>query len=116
MLNIALDYDNTYSADPNFWIQFIQTSMDYGHNVFIVTYRDDRYDRNSDLEFLNAIIPVYYTRGCAKKWWMNQFAPEEHSKVHIWIEDRPESVFENSSFNREQLVEWRKDQKYDPAA
>lgn len=115
MLNIALDYDNTYTADPYLWEGFITMALNAGHNIFIVTYRDDRYDKNDELQFLEEDdVPVYYTRGAAKKWWMDQFAPDEHAKVDIWIDDRPEAILQNSGFNRKQLAEWRAEEKYDP--
>ena len=38
---IALDYDETYTADPVLWDRFIGDANDHGHTVWIVTARRD---------------------------------------------------------------------------
>lgn len=107
MLNIALDYDDTYSADTDFWDDFIENSKKYGHNVFIVTYRDERYDEDFNLMALrDEGVKVYFTRGVAKQWWMDQFSDEI---VNIWIDDKPEAIIHNSSLPRKGLIEWREE-------
>lgn len=102
-MNIALDYDDTYTADKNFWAYMIIVGKTKGHNFFIVTVRDDRYDKNETLELLEKNVKVYYTRGVAKKWWMEQFG----EAVDIWIDDRPENILNNSTKTKEWLDEWR---------
>lgn len=107
-LNIAIDYDRTYTADPGLWYQFIQMSKAAGHTPFICTYRDERYDKDETLEFLEEDdVLVVYTRGVAKKWWCEQFTTFD--KVDIWIDDKPERIYENSVFPIEKLREWRAD-------
>lgn len=106
---ICLDYDKTYDADPASWNWFIAFMTLQGHEVILATYRDDRYDKTRLLDTLAEVIPVYYTRGVAKRWYLEQFAPKEHSKVDIWIDDRPEAILNNSTFSRGQLAQWRKD-------
>ncbi len=103
-MKIALDYDDTYSRDPVGWDGFITIMTARGHEVMVVTYRDDRYDQNADLMRLARNIPVFYTRGVAKGWWCEQFGP---GRIDVWTDDRPKSVYENSSFSPEQLIEWR---------
>lgn len=104
MLKIAVDYDDTYTADPELWYDFMRTAQDRGHKVFICTYRDDRYDVDAELSYLEVQFEIVYTRGVAKKWWCEQFGPGE---VDIWIDDKPERIYENSSMPVEKLVEWR---------
>lgn len=107
-MNIALDYDHTYTVDPEFWYEFMTNARDRGYNIFIVTYRDERYDTTEGLEFLiEDDFEVYFTRGVAKKWWMNQFAPEEHKNVCVWIDDKPEAILNNSVIDNKGLEEWR---------
>lgn len=38
-MNIALDYDGTYTADPDMWLRFVEEAQAAGHKVFIVTMR-----------------------------------------------------------------------------
>lgn len=109
-LLFCLDYDKTYDADPQLWdllIPYIQRR----HEVIVATYRDDRFDRTALLDELSSRIPVYYTRGVAKRWWLEQFAPEEHANPNIWIDDNPEAIFNNSKLPRDDLILWRETQK-----
>lgn len=43
-LRIALDYDNTYTADNVLWDAFIKLSVSLGHSVYIVTMRNPTLD------------------------------------------------------------------------
>lgn len=105
MLKIAVDYDETYTADPDLWYEFMSSARDRGHHVFICTYRDDRFDVDETLAFLDQDdFQIVYTRGVAKKWWCEQFGP---GKVDIWIDDKPNRIYENSSLSVEGLAEWR---------
>ena len=109
-MKIALDYDNTYTADPVLWNTFIQAAFQQGHQVFIVTARNEQLDKNETLQQLNdAGVRVIYCDGVAKKHiavMISQHVPD--FKIDIWIDDKPESIFQNSAATLEQLVEWRK--------
>ncbi len=109
---IALDYDNTYDAHPEFWNDFIYTSRKWGYDFILLTYRDERYDWTDLMTDLNDVVkvPVYCTRGVAKKWWWEQFG--DGRKVDVWIDDNPLAILENSKATREWLAEWRKDDKH----
>lgn len=104
-MNIALDFDSTYTADPYLWDLFIAGCRDLGHEVRIVTARDERFDRTAALVELEQRVPVVYCRGVAKKWFMTHFG--EGFSPDIWIDDRPESIFTNSEFAPDKLAEWR---------
>lgn len=108
MLNIALDYDNTYTTNPDFWRGFIEDANNYNYRVMIVTFRDERFDMTDELKFLiEHDVPVYFTRGVSKKWWMAQFALNDHKQVNIWIDDKPETILHNSELDFAGLEEWR---------
>lgn len=104
-MKIAFDYDGTISEAFNDWhyvMGFLQTQ---GHEVFVVTFRDERFDRNNDLIFLEEDnFDVYYTRGVAKRFWCEHFGPGE---VDVWIDDRPEAVISNSVYTTGDLRDWR---------
>lgn len=36
---IALDYDETYAKDPDFWLAFVQLCEQRGHTVVVATMR-----------------------------------------------------------------------------
>lgn len=105
MSNIALDYDKTFSADPAFWREFIRMSRARGHEVRIVTARDERFDCTEELFKLERELRVHWCRGVAKRWWMEQFASDW--PVSIWIDDKPEAILHNSPMPAPGLATWR---------
>ncbi len=104
-MKIALDYDKTYTADAVFWNAFLQVARAAGHEVRIVTVRDERLDRTAPLVALEDRLPVIYTRGVAKEWFCTHFT--DGWMPDIWIDDSPKSIFENSAFSPEGLAAWR---------
>lgn len=106
-MNIALDYDGTFDADPYYWWDVIEATRSRGHNIFIVTYRDKRLDRTPALIDLEQKIPVYYTGGIAKKFWCKNIG---YVDVDVWIDDKPNTIYENSKNDVDsvELIEWRK--------
>ena len=104
-MKIALDYDHTYSADPKLWNGFIFAAQGAGHDIRIVTARDDRFDRTEKILAAGERVDVIYTRGIAKRWYcehfVKDFAPD------VWIDDKPESIIANSDFSAEDLAKWR---------
>ena len=36
---IGLDYDGTYTVDPDLWLRFVRQAKDRGHEVICVTMR-----------------------------------------------------------------------------
>ena len=106
---IALDYDKTYDADYGFWDEFVRMCKVWRYDVILLTYRDERYDWTELMDHIKdgMGVPVYCTRGVAKKWWWEQFG--DGRKVDWWIDDNPLAILENSKADREWLEEWRKD-------
>lgn len=104
-MKIALDYDLTYTADRVFWNAFITAARESGHDVRIVTIRDERHDRTQPLIALEQHVPVIYTRGVAKEWFCTHFG--DGFLPDIWIDDRPRTILENSDATPEALVQWR---------
>lgn len=101
---IALDYDKTYDADPKMWDEIIKIMKLRDHEVILATYRDERYDTTPLLRKLMWHTPVFFTRGVAKKWYLEHFGP---GKVDIWIDDNPYSIIQNSDISPENLQKWR---------
>lgn len=105
-MRIALDYDATYTLDPPFWDVIIFLSKTFGHEICLLTFRDDRFDWTDDMTHLEKEmgIPVYCTRGIAKKFWAEHFGP---GKIDVWFDDNPHSIIQNSSFAPDALAKWR---------
>jgi hypothetical protein len=80
---IALDYDDTYTADPELFDQFISAAKDRGHLVVCVTYRHEHTPIKRDIG-----IEVFYTNGKPKAEHMREvgLSPD------VWIDDWPELI------------------------
>lgn len=109
-MRIALDFDGTYTLDPDFWNAFIVNALANGHDVFMVTFRNDLFDTSSELRWIGHTlkIKVYFTRGVAKRWWCLHHGPGE---VDVWIDDTPEAILENSPMTPADIQRWRDNQK-----
>ena len=90
-MKIALDYDNTITADPIFWSEFIKLSKKYGHSIKIVTIRN-KSDENSDIEGfgLDNDIGIIYS---------NMKQKNEIHEADIWIDDMPLTIPSIDSMN-----------------
>jgi len=94
-MNIALDYDDTYTRDPEFWNRFINMCWVKGHYVCICTCRgDNEHERIKLVESGDIItdrVPVFYTDGQAKREYMTRVGG---ILIHVWIDDMPDLILE----------------------
>lgn len=95
MAMIALDFDETYTAMPEVWDNFIDTVKATGHSIVVVTARHDRQDclgsdDNSDITDLcnRKNISVIY---CGQKP-KRAFCESLDYFFNIWIDDSPQSI------------------------
>lgn len=109
-MQIALDYDNCYTRDPEGWDFFIDMMRGRGHDTRIVTSRDDRFDRTQPLVNLEAKMEVIYCRGMAKQPYCRMFI--EGFDPDIYIDDKPDTVHNNSRFSPENLAKWREERDH----
>jgi hypothetical protein len=86
-MNIALDFDDTYTRDPAMWDDFIDMARNRGHDVRIVTFRK-RTMTDPALDWLGSTIPVIYTEYTQKRAYCNKMG----WFVDIWIDDSPEFI------------------------
>lgn len=79
---IGLDYDDTYSADPKLWREFVAFAKARGHTVTIVTARTESLDVNGEVRRAaeEMGIDVVFTGGVAKS---------QIFQADIWIDDSP---------------------------
>lgn len=85
-MNIALDYDGTYTADPELWLAFIKTAQSRGHKVYCVTMRWEGEVGSMDPRLLQAVDQLFLTARAAKKPYMDSLG----IRVDIWIDDMPQ--------------------------
>lgn len=88
-LTIAIDYDDTFTADPALWSSFIQDAKLMGHSVCCVTARrcTEQNVDNINLQFdhWNCQIPVFFSNLGSKIAEMERRGID----VSIWIDDDP---------------------------
>ena len=86
-MNIALDYDQTYTRDPDLWNEFILSARIRKHQVFIVTMR---YENSEAIpqDVASMVNRVIYTERRGKRAKM-QFL---QLPIDIWIDDMPDFI------------------------
>jgi len=86
-MNIALDYDGTFTEDPGLWLKFIESAQAHGHTVMLVTMRYPVEQVTSQLK-----CPVHYTSRQAKRRYMQNMGIE----IQVWIDDIPEFILHST--------------------
>jgi hypothetical protein len=86
-MNIALDFDDTYTRDPMMWNWFIDRAKERGHDVRIVTFRK-RSMTDPALDYLAQKIPVIFTEYIQKR----EYTDSMQWYVDVWIDDSPEFI------------------------
>lgn len=81
---ISVDYDNTYTADPELFTQIIKLLQAAGHTVICVTGRNDAISQPV-LDSIGKLIPCVFAGG----EWKRDAAAKAGYKVDIWIDDDP---------------------------
>lgn len=88
-INIAIDFDGTFTANPALFCQLIGMMLKYGVDVRLVTFRFST-GNNSDIhtwaERLN--VPVIFTEGKQKE----SFCEGIGWKPTIWVDDDPRFI------------------------
>jgi hypothetical protein len=90
ILFISLDYDDTFTADPDLWKSFIGLCLRKGHQVVIITAR--KYSDESQREITEALRPynlIIYHTDCMPKI---EYAKRAYLDIDIWIDDSPRIV------------------------
>lgn len=82
----ALDYDDTYTRDPELWLEFIKLLQARGHTVRVATMRCE-FEDDMDPR-LTSIIPVDFCCGKGKKEALRR----KGLYPDIWIDDRPDWI------------------------
>tara|TARA_R100001086_G_scaffold231526_1_gene152298 strand:+ start:414 stop:743 length:330 start_codon:yes stop_codon:yes gene_type:complete len=88
-LTIAIDFDDTFTADPKLWSTFIQNATEAGHQVMCVTARRQSAENediiNSMFDHWQCQMPIIFSNLSSKVDEMER----RGLKVDIWIDDAP---------------------------
>lgn len=91
---IALDYDGTYTADPELWDEFISKAIMRGHQVYCVTMRyADSENLEVERDLGEKVDKIIYTNRKAKK---QAFRMQCDENPDIWIDDNPDWLYEDA--------------------
>ena len=86
-MNIALDFDDTYTRDPILWDKFIDDALERGHDIRIVTFRRPEMT-DPAINWIALKIPVIFTSFQQKR----QYTTSIGWLPDIWIDDTPEYI------------------------
>lgn len=85
-LTIAVDFDETFTADVDLWTSFILIAQSKGHKVVCITARKESFDSRRELETaLPKNVDIYFAYDMAKLNYAEKYGIE----VDIWIDDSP---------------------------
>ena len=104
-LNIALDYDGTFTEDPEMFVDFLVNAQKRNHTVYMVTLRSKEHDFEDIHNYLTNEygVQIVWCDGRSKR----EVTEELGIKINIWIDDQPECISKGSSLTLEQLMAWR---------
>lgn len=90
-MRIGLDYDGTYTRDPDLWLAFVETAKQRGHEVWVVTMRTK--DEGLNIGALAHLVDgVEFTARKAK----NSHMTNAGRPIEIWIDDMPMFINEDA--------------------
>ena len=87
-MNIAIDYDGTYTKDPEMWLSIIDMMKLRGHYVMCVTFRYDNECINIDKRLYDKVNAFIATGRRAKF----NYLEEQKIDIDIWIDDDPLTI------------------------
>jgi len=89
MLTVAIDFDDTFTADVDTWSEVIRTLQRSGHVVVCVSARREMFSNRRELETsLPEGVAVFLSYDEPKR----QFMEKQGYDVNIWIDDIPEAI------------------------
>ena len=92
LMLIALDYDDTFTLSPTFWLQFVDMCRSNNHEVICCTMRTPAEVELMDNAFREK-VKVYGTSRQAKQPYMQSLGifPQ------VWIDDEPLFIMYNAN-------------------
>lgn len=84
---ISLDYDDTFSADPDFWRKFIESAKAHGHAVICITSRFESFENRRELESATGLKVIFCEHN-----YKRETAEKLGHRVDVWIDDCPEGI------------------------
>jgi len=86
-MNIGLDFDDTYTRDPEAWNEFIYNFTSRGHTIYCTTFRFPEQSQQV-YDSIGKVIGndnCYFTAYTAKR----QYMQSKGIMIDVWIDDQP---------------------------
>lgn len=94
MISFGLDWDDTFTADPELWREFVKLARSRGHMVTIVTARLGEKSDEVRAEARALGIEALFTAGQPKI----AAADNNGLLVNVWIDDMPGLLFKEVQY------------------
>lgn len=92
-MNISLDFDDTYTRDPDAWNRVIAIMRGQGHKVYCITMRNEAEGEPVRKALEGRVDEIYYTNRFAKQ----KFMFERGINIHVWIDDSPGWILKDAA-------------------
>jgi hypothetical protein len=83
----GIDFDDTFTADPELWSLFIELAESRGHRCVIVTQRAPAYEGELR-DLVGADVAIAFCAGATK----DQACRQLGLSVDVWVDDYPAAV------------------------
>ena len=94
-MNISLDFDDTYTRDPEMWDLFIELAKHRGHTVYCITARPPTKENKEEVyDSIGQRVGkenCLFTDCLAKA----KYAYDRGIRIDVWIDDLPSNVDNN---------------------
>lgn len=104
-MNIMIDYDGTFGADPMMFQDVIEMFQGHHHKVYLVTSRGMDTPVEHAYWFADHYVPIVYCNYRAKR----EVCEEQGIKIDIWIDDAPYYIDHGfvEEYTAEQIKEYQ---------
>lgn len=110
-MNIAIDYDDTYTLNPRMWDEFIERAYEYDCEVYLVTWRDGNNAamRQEVLSNVQSVLSqrMHFTNLKAKRKYME----DKGIYIDVWVDDNPYAILHDGNETYMQQRKIEKDSK-----
>jgi hypothetical protein len=99
-VRIALDYDNTFTADPKAWTEFIHLMQREGHVVYCVTMRyppEHPKFGGETRDVQRALGHLVDGLFCTGRQAKEKFMLERGIKIDVWVDDTPGWILQDAA-------------------
>lgn len=90
---ISLDYDDTFTQDPEGWLEFANAMRARGHLIYGITMRYDTETAGMSSRYMAACDKIFFTGRKAKQ----PFMAARGIYVNVWIDDNPAWITTNAA-------------------